>query len=334
VGRPAARKTDIHVCPRPIHIGGPILPPCATTVLIDGLPAARETDTCECDGPIDVIRKGDATVLIEGKPAARKGDPTVHRGRIITGSPTVEIGDYQLKSKKDGLFGDENLESLIGQTYEGADSEELANAMDTLWDKRDDPDHPDVATALEAIAKARNRPLDEIQREFEVYNAELAKQEQAREESDLGRIHGVPFWQDEFMGSTSQLRSGKLVGEALGMDPVFGALLNPTGGLVGPGRLGADLDDSATGYHGAVHDAAGYLYNYHGYGPGYDYLGLDGRDMSSALSGQGVGIDYWSERVDGLDFRTQYFDSVRANEVQSFVDTVDGASEAWNSLWN
>ena len=45
---PAARITDMHTCPmfdgpKP-HVGGPILPPGAPTVLIGGLPAARVGD--------------------------------------------------------------------------------------------------------------------------------------------------------------------------------------------------------------------------------------------------------------------------------------------------
>ena len=42
---PAARISDMHVCPMftgPVpHVGGPILPPGCVTVLIGGLPAAR-----------------------------------------------------------------------------------------------------------------------------------------------------------------------------------------------------------------------------------------------------------------------------------------------------
>lgn len=51
----AARITDMHVCPMstgPVpHVGGPILPPGAPTVLIGGLPAATVGDMCVCTGP-------------------------------------------------------------------------------------------------------------------------------------------------------------------------------------------------------------------------------------------------------------------------------------------
>ena len=96
---PAARVSDMHVCPMatpgtpPIpHVGGPILPPCCPTVLIGMLPAARVTDMAICVGPPDLIVKGSATVLIGFLPAARMGDSTAHGGVIVKGEPTVMIG--------------------------------------------------------------------------------------------------------------------------------------------------------------------------------------------------------------------------------------------------
>jgi uncharacterized Zn-binding protein involved in type VI secretion len=93
---PAARITDLHTCPMVTgvvpHVGGPIIPPCATTVLIGFLPAARVTDKLVCVGPTDVIVQGSPTVLINNLMAARIGDLTVHGGVITTGEPTVIIG--------------------------------------------------------------------------------------------------------------------------------------------------------------------------------------------------------------------------------------------------
>ncbi len=80
---PAARITDMHVCPMVTgvvpHVGGPILPPCEPTVLIGYLPAARITDMLTCVGPPDVI------LII--------GDPTAHGGVIMLGCFTVIIGE-------------------------------------------------------------------------------------------------------------------------------------------------------------------------------------------------------------------------------------------------
>lgn len=96
MGMPAARVTDMHVCPMVTglvpHVGGPILPPCAVTVLIGGLPAARVGDMAVCVGPPDVIALGSFTVLIMNQPAARMGDLTVHGGTIVIGCPTVLVG--------------------------------------------------------------------------------------------------------------------------------------------------------------------------------------------------------------------------------------------------
>ena len=93
---PAARITDMHVCPLVTvlvpHVGGPILPPGCPTVLIGGMPAARVGDMATCVGPPDVIAMGSMTVMIGGMPAARIGDLTAHGGTIILGCFTVMIG--------------------------------------------------------------------------------------------------------------------------------------------------------------------------------------------------------------------------------------------------
>lgn len=93
---PAARVGDFHACPMVTgtvpHVGGPIMPPGAPTVLIGGSPAARIGDGAACSGPPDTIATGSSTVLISGKPAARMGDSTAHGGTIVAGCPTVLIG--------------------------------------------------------------------------------------------------------------------------------------------------------------------------------------------------------------------------------------------------
>ncbi|ATG92152.1 PAAR domain-containing protein [Methylomonas koyamae] len=96
MGQPAARLTDMHVCPMfngPVpHVGGPISGPGAATVLIGSMPAARATDMAVCVGPPDTIAMGSTTVLIGNMPAARMGDSCAHGGTIIVGYPTVLIG--------------------------------------------------------------------------------------------------------------------------------------------------------------------------------------------------------------------------------------------------
>lgn len=96
MGQPAARAGDMHVCPMVTgivpHVGGPVLPPGAPTVLIGSMPAAVVGGMCTCVGPPDVIALGSFTVLIGGQPAARMGDMTAHGGSIVLGLPTVLIG--------------------------------------------------------------------------------------------------------------------------------------------------------------------------------------------------------------------------------------------------
>ena len=93
---PAARLTDMHVCPMVTvlvpHVGGPIVAPGCPTVLIGFLPAARVTDMAICVGPPDMIAMGSTSVMIGFMPAARIGDITVHGGVIVLGEFTVMIG--------------------------------------------------------------------------------------------------------------------------------------------------------------------------------------------------------------------------------------------------
>ncbi len=96
MGKPAARISDMHVCPKRTgkipHVGGPIVAG-SPDVMIGGMPAARVGDMAVCVGPPDKVASGSATVFINGKPAARMGDSTSHGGKIVTGFPTVLIGD-------------------------------------------------------------------------------------------------------------------------------------------------------------------------------------------------------------------------------------------------
>lgn len=94
-GKPAARLTDMHVCPMVTgvvpHVGGPVVGPGAPNVLIGGLPAARVGDVAACVGPPDTVLMGSFKVFIGGQPAARMGDMTAHGGSIVIGMPTVLI---------------------------------------------------------------------------------------------------------------------------------------------------------------------------------------------------------------------------------------------------
>jgi uncharacterized Zn-binding protein involved in type VI secretion len=95
MGQPAARITDMHVCPMVTgvvpHVGGPIVLGCFT-VLTGELPQARVGDMAVCVGPPDTIALGSFTVFVGDMPAARMGDLCAHGGVIVVGLPTVLIG--------------------------------------------------------------------------------------------------------------------------------------------------------------------------------------------------------------------------------------------------
>lgn len=351
----AARVGDLHTCPA--HVGGPALPPGCPTVTIGSSPAVRIDDFCQCQGPVDVIRTGAPTVTIGGKPAARMGDLTRHAGVIVTGFPTVIIGPPAPGDAVAALFSDEYLSTLVGMTWAGADSKALHDAMNTLYKYRHDPNNPAVLDALKKIAELRGQPLEKMQADWARYQAALAEEERIAAEKGKKPSPDInTFLHPNFMGSTSQLRYGQVVGDALGMDPVFGALLNPTGGLVGPGNGAVDGDDSALGYHGAVHDAAGYLNNYHDQGPGYDYLGQEHRDTTDPLTGQRAGISYWRDKlpersagqkitdaigdavmegvVDGKDAVTGAIDTAKDAVSDAYHGAKDAISDGWHSLWD
>lgn len=94
--KPAARLSDMHVCPMVTgiipHVGGPVIALPVTKVLTGMLPQAVATDKAICVGPPDMIAMGSATVLVANKPAARMGDTCGHGGTIVLGCMTVLIG--------------------------------------------------------------------------------------------------------------------------------------------------------------------------------------------------------------------------------------------------
>ena len=162
-----------------------------------------------------------------------------------------------------------------------------------------DPRGPGADQALHQIADLRGKPYESIRADYDKF---LQIQAQAAANARAKGIDPPPplsqLLHGDFMGTTPQMRYGQMVGQAFGIDPVFGALLNPTGGMVGPGNAAyAPGDDSAVGYHGEVHDAAGYLYNFHNTGPGYNYLGRESTDTGFPLTGQVSGVSYWVQKI-------------------------------------
>jgi len=138
MGFPAARLTDMHLCPMVTgivpHVGGPILGPGCPTVLIQGLAAARVTDLLTCVGPPDIIIKGSSGVFIGGLPAARMLDNCAHGGVILLGCITVLIGETGSKGGADGgggaggAAGGPASSCRVGEAPAGSTNGPFANA--------------------------------------------------------------------------------------------------------------------------------------------------------------------------------------------------------------
>ena len=77
----------------PAVLDGEIVGPGCPTVLIEGLPASAVGDEIAAAQGPDAVALGSLTVLIEGRPAAMLGSLTATGGTVLTGMPTVMIGE-------------------------------------------------------------------------------------------------------------------------------------------------------------------------------------------------------------------------------------------------
>jgi len=103
-GKPAARNTDTHMCPKAQspppavyvpHGPGIVQASGSSKVFINQLPATVMGDTCVCvTEPGNTVKSGSSTVYFGNKQAARQFDQTTHipGGFIQTGSANVFIG--------------------------------------------------------------------------------------------------------------------------------------------------------------------------------------------------------------------------------------------------
>jgi WXG100 family type VII secretion target len=207
------------------------------------------------------------------------------------GSPWSGINKLLVRDPS-SLFSPSRLRGLIGLQIQGAGAE-LGSAM------RDFLSNPSSGRSEKLIAiiiLLRGRPEAEIRVEFEQFQEAMEQRNAAdAEPPDTRGGGGSP----SYMGSMTQMRYGSVIGDAFGMDPTFGAMLNPGGGLIGPGNWAFAGADTAVGYHKITHDAAGYLHNYHQVGPGYDYLGTGSGSPSNPATGHSAGIAFWREALGG-----------------------------------
>ncbi len=144
----------------------------------------------------------------------------------------------------------------------------------------------------------------------------------------------------EFLGSLEHYKFGEMVGESIGMDPLFASMLSPTGGLVGPGNTALNLSiDNPVGVHGIVHDAAGFLFNGFDIGPGYAYKG-DILPTSWPIAGQVSGVAYWTWDTikdvasDAWEYTTDFIDNTWDTIQDVAMDAWDTTSNALETAWD
>ena len=226
----------------------------------------------------------------------------------------------------------ENLAGMPSWKIQGAGDPELASAMTKMQGERDKAtgewipyDQSKTGDVLATVVRVRGIDADRAASDYQTMldlrndaeRAALAAGQKTGSFDELNKNeHRVPLLSmsaanglpdnSAHMASIEQLRFGKMVGDALGgLDPVFGALLSPTGGIPGAGNVrvtSASALAAAGGIevvtnHGIAHDAAGYLLNYQGMGPGYQYVpGNSGLFFSTKnpLGGQVSGLTLYN----------------------------------------
>lgn len=204
------------------------------------------------------------------------------------------------------LFSAERMDTIVEMEFAGAGTKELNSAMKGLLFASPGED---VSQYLATISKQRRLDLRVVQAQYERFlqlrgvanQLETVRGLPADDVMTTRREEYLQIHAD-FLGNSNSLRFGQVVGEATGLDPAFAAMLNPTGGMVGPGMdvLAPTDANSPVIWHGIFHDAGGYLLNYQNSGPGYTYLvgkqPTSGRRGADPLQGQVEGISYWYER--------------------------------------
>ncbi|XP_065065684.1 uncharacterized protein LOC135691674 [Rhopilema esculentum] len=187
----------------------------------------------------------------------------------------------------------------LGSVLQSMDVEIRERGAEFTGNERKFMDYFELATKMR---KPRDVPLEQFRQKMLDDKGKFVELlRKTTEPSDVLHKKHKSYW-----GTRQQLRFGKAVGDWIDksygpLDPIFGALLSPTGGRTGPGddtvlhKLLFD-NNGPFAYHSAVHDAFGYLFTFHHTGPGYKYL--DAASLfkkSNPLSGQAAGIRFWKK---------------------------------------
>ncbi len=219
----------------------------------------------------------------------------------------------------DDVFNEKYMQDMINKPITGENSPRLNELMEQFNSRQPPPNPPDkgMRETLREMAEIRGEPPESFYAQYQEY-IRYYEISDDKPHIDLNK-------HDNYLGTTVSLRYGTVVGDVLGLDPVFGALLNPTGGLVGSGSVSYQAGpNDVMAYHGVFHDAGGYLYNKQGKGPGYDYLQQERIPTHSAVSGQLSGIKFWNSQP-GLNNQANILVEVRTQaylQRDNFIEDV------------
>lgn len=170
----------------------------------------------------------------------------------------------------------------------------------------------ELLTKIHSEMKLENS-LEDFKKEYEFYLRLLVNRQNKIEDSGfwgyfkLDEIDNLNKSNWNNWGSYRQFCYGKYTIDAINkyhktnLHPIWGCLLNPTGGIIGSGNtklLQSDWDSSIS-MHSCVHDAGGYLYKYHNIGPGYNYLNTKWTIFPTwyQMSCQVYGIKFWNKLI-------------------------------------
>ncbi len=332
IGRDDGKDQAADAKPTPKAPGGPT-PPAAPPPAADGISGkAKGDDSRKAAAPPPQAPPPGA-----GKPPAyANGAPpvTAEENARLAALPPAELAktDLTLGDTK-ALFSEAYMMKLKDAPIRGEGNPRLKDLMGEIEKGLSGKRRLEV---MEELARIVGIPPTAEKLDLDYGRFLVVRAQQKTKEKEKGEVPALATdIHPDFRGSRSQLMFGKVLGDAFGIHEVFAALLSPTGGLVGPGnKLAGPINalhlapDNPVALHGTVHDAAGYLANYHNDGPGYNYrnspIELLGTD--DPLSGQVSGIAYWVKEA-GPDYVEKRVDAVVVG-VEKKLKTARDAVEA------
>ncbi len=226
-------------------------------------------------------------------------------GYAMAGSAVGGIASGLLGASVSGLTSplsplDSSVKEVIGWAYTAYGLVMAANAGANKMLPKDNPEMGDLLRRTTEYTSKGSIPPYEIIKEFaERTNKSIEGTRNFFEMAidsygcikDMAKLpSGI---NSDFWGSPVQQRFGEQLAAGLGnqFNKWEAIILNPTGGLTGPGNFSLHIG-GFLGVHSAVHDADGMLYKVFGKGFGYANAPHIGLFPGLPVSGQIVGIPY------------------------------------------